>query len=186
MKYNVLHITYIIVTAIAVTLFLGCDRAEEIRAMSIKSDAPTTEGTGIDMKYVDSGKVTSHLKTPYVKDYGNAINPYREFPNGVEVTFIEIDGKESVITSDYAIQYLTTNLIDLQKNVKVVTSDSATLNAQQMYWDQNNSWIFTDKPYTIKLKDGSTNAGDLFDSNEKLTNFVSLNNISKQYVKEKS
>ncbi len=187
MRYYSLNNIFYLVTAVAVTLLLGCDgKADEIRAMSMKSDAPATEGRGINMKYVDSGKVTAHLKTPYVKDYANALNPYQEFPDGVEVIFIDNEGKESVITSEYAIRYLTTNLIDLRTNVKVFTSDSAILRAEQMYWDQANSWIFTDQPYTILLKDGSTNRGDLFDSNEKLTNFVSLNNVSKQYVKENS
>lgn len=176
-----------IVTAIVVTFFLSCSgKADEIRAMNIKSDAPVTEGRGIDMKYTDSGKVTTHLKTPYSKDYSNALHPYQEFPEGIEVIFIDEDGKESTVSSDYAIRDLTTNLIDLRGNVKIFTSDSTTLDADQLYWDQVNSWIFTDKPYKITTKDGSTNDGDLFDSNQKFTNFVSLNNVSKQYVKENS
>ena len=64
------------------------------------------------------------------------------------------------------------------------TADSVTLNAQQLYWDQDRKWIFTDQPYTLLTADGSRNDGDLFDSNEDFSNFVSLNNVSKQYVKE--
>ncbi|WP_035334522.1 LPS export ABC transporter periplasmic protein LptC [Dokdonia sp. PRO95] len=178
------HILKFLVTAFAVTLFLSCgDKGEEIRKMSIKSDGPVTEGRGINLKYTDSGKVTAHLKTPYIKNYANSSFPYEEFPEGVEVIFID-DNKENVITSDYAIRYKSTNLIDLQRNVTLVTSDSITLKAEQLYWDQTNNWIFTDQPYTIITKDGSRNDGDLFDSNEDFTNFVSLNNVSKQYVKE--
>ncbi len=178
------HIIKILVTAFAVTLFLSCDRGEEIRQMSIRSDGPVTEGTGINLKYTDSGKLTAHLRTPYIKNFANAEFPYEEFPEGVEVTFIDNEGRENVITSEYAIRYKNTNLIDLQTNVTLFTSDSVTLKAQQLYWDQSNSWIFTDQPYTIITKDGSRNDGDLFDSNEDFTNFVSLNNVSKQYVKE--
>ena len=81
-------------------------------------------------------------------------------------------------------RYIDTGLIDLQKEVQLITSDSVTLNAEQLYWDQKNSWVFTDQPYTIITKDGSRNDGDLFDSNEDFTNFVSLNNRSKKYVKD--
>jgi len=176
--------TYIIylVTAFAVTLCFSCKgKGEEIRKSRIKSDAAIAEGTGINLKYIDSGKVTAHLKTPLLKDFSNAGFPYKEFPEGLEVVFIDKNGEKSIITSKYAIQY--TKLIDLQQDVTLLTSDSVTLNAQQLYWDQSNNWIFTDQPYTLITADGSHNNGDLFDSNKDFTNFVSLNNVSKQYVK---
>ncbi len=179
--------TYIVylVTAFAVTLCFSCKgKGEEIRKMRIKSDAAIAEGTGINLKYVDSGKVTAHLKTPLLKDFSNASFPYNEFPEGVEVVFIDDQGKENIITSKYAIQYKNTSLIDLRQDVILFTSDSVTLKAEQLYWDQTNNWIFTDQPYTLITADGSRNEGDLFDSNKDFTNFVSLNNVSKQYVKE--
>lgn len=154
--------------------------------MNLKSDAPATEGRGINMMYIDSGKVTVHLKTPYVKDFANAMHPYQEFPEGVEVVFKDKEGKENTITSEYAVLYKSTNLIDLQKNVKIFTSDSTTLTTEQLYWNQVNSWIFTNNPYTIVTKDGSKNDGTGFDANEKFTDFVSLDNITLQNVKENS
>lgn len=179
------HIMQFLVTAFAVTLLLSCDgKADDIRKMNIKSDAPASEGRGIDLKYTDSGRVTAHMKTPYLKNFTNAAYPYEEFPEGVEVTIFEKDGKRNIITSDYAIRFTDSKLVDLQKNVTLLTNDSITLNAEQLYWDPSTNWIFTDKPYTILMKDGSRNDGDLFDSNQEFTNFVSLNNVSKQYIKE--
>ena len=176
-----------LVTAFAVTLFFSCKgRGEEVRKSRIKSDGPVAEGTNINLKYTDSGKVTTHLIAPSMLNYANAGFPYQEFPDGVAVTFTDEDGKESIITSEYAIRYEQTDLIDLQKNVKLFTSDSATLNAAQLYWDQKNNWIFTDQPYRLVTVDGSSNDGDLFDSNKDFTNFISLNNVSKQYVQEES
>ena len=180
------HKIIFIVTTLVVTMFLGCSgKADEIRAMSIKSDGPTTEGRGINTKYIDSGRMTVDFKTPYFKDYANALHPYQEFPEGVEVVFMDEEGKENTVTSDYALLYKETNLIDLQRNVRVFTSDSAVVTTEQLYWDQVNRWIFTNKPYTIVTKDGSVNDGDGFDTNQELTDFVSLstkvsvNNTSK-------
>lgn len=174
-----------LVAAFAVTLFFGCKgKGEEIRKSQIKSDGPVAEGTMINLKYVDSGKVTTHLRAGTMLNYENASFPYQEFPDGVEVVFIDDKGKKSTITSDYAVRYKKTALIDLRKNVKLVTNDSVTLNASQLYWDQKNNWIFTDQPYRLVTADGSSNDGDLFDSNKDFTNFVSLNNVSKQYVQE--
>lgn len=184
MSIKISHKLYL-VTAIAVTLFLSCKgKGEEIRKSRIKSDGPVAEATEINLKYTDSGKVTAHLKARYMLDFANAPFPYREFPKGAEVTFIDDDGKENLILSDYAILYKETNLIDLQGNVRLYTSDSITLEATQLYWDQSDNWIFTDQPYRLITADGSRNDGDLFDSNKDFTNFVSLNNVSKQYVQE--
>lgn len=185
MKKILLHKVYLVI-AFAVTLFFNSckGRGEEVRKFNVKSDAPVSQGTGINLKYTDSGKVTTHLRAVRMSDYSNLDFPYKEFPDGVEVTFINNEGKQSIITSKYAILYDATSLIDLQDNVTLLTSDSVTLNASQLYWDQKNNWIFTDQPYRLVTADGSSNDGDLFDSNKDFTNFVSLNNISKQYIQE--
>ena len=73
----------------------------------------------------------------------------------------------------------------MRKNVVLITSDSTRLDASQLFWDQKNKWVFTDKPYTIKFPDNSFNGGDLFDSSEDFKNFISLDNQSRMYVKEK-
>jgi LPS export ABC transporter protein LptC len=127
-----------LVTALAVTLlFSACKgKGEEIRKDRIKADGPISEGTDINLKYTDSGRVTTHLIAASMRNFENAAFPYQEFPDGVEVTFTDNEGKESIITSDYAIRYKNTNLIDLQKNVTLLTSDSVTLNASQLYWDK--------------------------------------------------
>ncbi|WGK65374.1 LPS export ABC transporter periplasmic protein LptC [Croceiramulus getboli] len=173
------------VTAIAVTLFFGCqNNTQQLQQYQIKSDLPVSEGFNITTKYTDSGRVVATLKTPYYKDFSTAFFPYEEFPEGIQVTFIDEDGEENYVTSKYAIRYRRTNLIDLQKDVVLITSDSVELYAQQLYWDEARNWVFTDQPYTIQFPDGSYNKGDLFDSSQDFENFISLNNVSKQYVKD--
>ena len=52
------------VTAFAVTVFLGCSGGgNQLRKLQEKPDGPTSEGTGIVLRYIDSGKVTALLKT---------------------------------------------------------------------------------------------------------------------------
>ena len=184
-KLHTHTIIYSIVTAFAVTLLLSCgERSGALKKLQQKSDGPTSEGTGIDLHYVDSGNVKAHLKTPYLKDFSNNAFAYYEFPEGIDLVFTDDDNQENFIQSDYAIQYKKTGLVDLRENVILITKDSDTLKAQQLYWDQKNNWIFTDSPYTLISSDGSRNDGDLFDSSEDFTNFVSLNNTSKQYIKD--
>jgi len=179
------HIILNLVTALAVTLFFSCgDNSGAIQKFNQRGDGPSAEGEGVVLKYTDSGKVVATLKTPLIIEYGLADFPYEEFPDGVEVTFIDDNKKENYITSDYAIRYKRTNLIDLRQNVVLITSDSTRLDASQLFWDQKNKWVFTDKPYTLKFPDDSFNNGDLFDSSEDFKNFISLDNQSRMYVKE--
>ena len=88
----------------------------------------------------------------------------------------------SVVTSDFAIQYESTGIIDLRQNVVFTRFDSLRLTAKQLYWDQNNAWVFTDEDYRIILPDGSYNDGARFDSNEDFTNFLSRQNSGIQII----
>lgn len=185
MKLNSRNIILNLVTAFAVTLFFSCgNSAEDIQKFNQRSDGPSAEGEGVLLKYTDSGKVVATLKTPLIIEYGLSDFPYEEFPEGVEVTFIDDNKKENYITSDYAIRYKRSSLIDLRDNVVLITSDSTRLDASQLYWDQKDKWVFTDKPYTIQFPDDSYNKGDLFDSSEDFKNFISLDNQSRMYVKD--
>jgi len=185
MKRKIVHTSINLVTAFAVTLFFSCGTdGSEARKLNQRIDGPVSVGTGINGKYIDSGKVSAHFKTPLRKDFSLEEFPYEEFPDGIDLTFYDENGEESRITSNYAIRYTATSLVDLRDNVVLRMSDSTTLRASQVYWDQRNKWVFTDQPYTLSSPDGSRNAGDLFDSNQDFTDFVSLNNVSKQYLKD--
>lgn len=152
--------------------------------MNKRGEGPAAEGEGIVLKYTDSGKVVATLRTPFMKDYGTQDFPYQEFPDGVNVTFVGDDKKENYIRSDYAKLFKRTAIIDLRHNVVLILSDSTTLRTSQLYWDQTNDWVFTDKAYTIDFADGSFNNGEGFDSSENFKNFLSSGNRSRMYVKE--
>ena len=73
-------------------------------------------------------------------------------------------------------------MIDLRKNVVLITSDSLVLKADQLYWYQAKQWVFTDQPYQIKFKDGSYNDGSRFDSSQDFTAFISRKNTGVQLI----
>ncbi|GER58204.1 LPS export ABC transporter periplasmic protein LptC [Patiriisocius marinus] len=174
----------VIAISMAVTLF-ACDGSyKDKQQLSIKDDAPLAMGKEINLKYTDSGKVVTNLLAEALLDYSNYDFPYQEFPEGIEVRFWQ-DGKRSTVTSDYAIRFNGTGMIDLRDNVVLVTSDSLVLKASQLYWDQNNKWVFTDQPYQIKFKDGSYNDGARFDSSQDFTEFLSRKNTGVQLIDQK-
>ncbi len=168
--------------SIAITLFACEGNYREIQQLSTADLGPIAEGKGVNLKYTDSGKLVANLISPKLLDFSNYNFSFSEFPDGVEVQFWNEKGEKTIVTSDYGIQYDKTNLIDLRGNVVLLTSDSVKLNAQQLYWDQTNKWVFTDQPYSIVFKNGSYNEGAGFDSSEEFDNFISTRNVGVQIV----
>ena len=167
-----------------ITLFSCEGNYKNIQKMSLKDNAPLSVVRGMNTKYTDSGKVTVNLKASLMLDFSNYNFPYNEFPEGIVLYFWE-EGEKSTVTSDYAVKYEKTNLVDLRGNVKIITNDSVELNASQLYWDQKNEWLFTDKAYTIKFADGSYNEGQAFNSSQDFTTFLSRKNHGVQFIDKK-
>jgi len=171
----------VLVTLVAITLFACEGTYKKVQKMNLKDEEPVAVGKNINLKYTDSGKVTVNLIAPVLKDYSNFEFPYQEFPEGIVVHFWEA-GKKSTVLSDYAVKYEKTGLVDLRKNVKITTSDSTVVRAEQLYWDQKNEWIFTNLPYQIQFADGSFNDGQQFDSSQDFTIFLSRKNQGVQLI----
>lgn len=171
----------VVVILVAITLFACEGNYKNIQKLNLKDDLPVAEGININLVYTDSGKIVTNLLAPKLLDYSNFEFAYQEFPDGVEVRFYE-DGKQSTVTSDYAMRYPETNIVDLRENVVLITTDGNTLNAEQLYWDQKNQWVFTDRPYRITFSDGSYNDGEGFDANEDFTVFLSRKNDGIQII----
>lgn len=177
---------YLSIVAISfVAMLFSCEgNLKGVREMEMPADAPQAIGTGIQLKYTDSGKVVATLESAKMRDFSNKGFPYREFPEGLKVKFIDEENLTNTVTADYGIIYDETGLIDLQGNVVVITSDSTRLMASQLYWDQTNNWVFTDRPNTIRFKNGALNEGQGFDSNQDFSNFRSRSNVGVQIIEE--
>ena len=152
-----------------ITLFSCEGNYNNIQKMNLKDEEPVAVGK------------TINLLAPLLKDYSNFEFPYQEFPEGITLYFWDKENK-STVTSDYAVQFKNTGIVDLIGNVKITTSDSTIVKANQLYWDQANEWIFTNQPYQIIFADGSYNDGLQFDSNQEFTTFLSRNNQGIQLV----
>jgi LPS export ABC transporter protein LptC len=171
----------VMTTIVVLTLFSCEGNFKKIQKFNLKDGAPFAEGKNIDLKYTDSGKVVTNLIASKLIDYSTLEFPYQEFPEGVEVHFWD-KNKENIVTSDYAIRYDKTGIVDLRRNVVIVTSDSLTLEAEQLYWNQKDKWVFTDGPYRFVFKDGSYNDGGGLDSSEDFKEVISRKNQGVQII----
>jgi lipopolysaccharide export system protein LptC len=144
-----------IVTVFAVTVFFSCEsNFKEVQRINAVAFSPSGEADNIDLKYTDSGKVKAILISPKMLDYSNAKYPFTEFPKGVHVTLFDDKGQKSYVDSEYAITYARTDIIDLQKNVRITSSDGKLLQTDQLYYDQKNEWFFTEKHFKYTDESG--------------------------------
>ena len=140
------------VLVLAITLFFGCEsNFKEVQKIHFSEFVPSGEADGINLKYTDSGRITSILISPKMKEFSSVDFPFTEFPKGIDVTLYDKNGKRTFIKSDYATSFKITNIIDLEGNVKITSEDGQVLETEQLFFDQKNEWFFTDKHCSNKL-----------------------------------
>lgn len=138
---------------VAALFFVSCEsNINEVRKINITELNPIGEAQDFNLKYTDSGKIKAILISPQMLDYSHLEFPFTEFPKGIKVTIYDNQGKTSFVTSNYAISYTGSDLIDLKYKVKITTADGKMLETEQLYYDQKNEWFFTQKPYKFTDK----------------------------------
>ena len=151
--------------------FISCeDNFQEIQNINSKNTLPVGITENLKLIYTDSAKVKAILYSSLNKDFTNKIFPYSEFPNGIKITFFDKDNNETNVTSDYAIMYNKTNIVDMKGNVIINNYDGSELKTSQLFWDPDQEWLFTEKKFTFKNIDYDIAATRL-DANRSFTIF---------------
>ena len=135
-------------------LILGCDdNFQEIKNINSKVSFPVGETENLKLIYTDSAKVKAILYSSLNLDFTNQVFPYSEFPNGVEITFFDKENNQTIVKSDYAITYNKTNIVNLVGNVIINNYDGSELKTNQLYWDPEQEWLFSEEKFTFKNTD---------------------------------
>jgi LPS export ABC transporter protein LptC len=136
-----------IVTVFAVTMFFGCEsKFKEVQKINFTEFVPSGDADDVNLKYTDSGLIKVILVSPKMLDYSS-----------IDVTLYDNKGKTTHVTSNYAVSYKVTGIIDLQGKVKIVSQNGQTLETEQLYYDQKNEWFFTEKKFKFTDLKGSSN-----------------------------
>ena len=138
---------------ISILFLFSCNNELENVIEISSSNSSISAAENINTVYTDSGIVSSILKSPKMFNFTNQVFPYFEFPNKVEIIVFDKNKNRSIITADYAISYSNTDLIDLRKNVVIRTHLEDTLITDQMYYNREEEWLFTNYPFRFISKD---------------------------------
>jgi LPS export ABC transporter protein LptC len=137
-----------IVTALAVTVFFGCEsNFKEVQKNNVSEFVPTGEADSVNLKYTDSGAIRIVLLSSKMLDYSSVIFPFTDFPKGIHLTIYEQKGKKTTVTAQYAISYSKTSIIDLRRKVVILSEDGPKLETEQLFYDQKNQWFYTEKKF---------------------------------------
>jgi LPS export ABC transporter protein LptC len=104
----------------------------------------------IRMTYTDSAEVKAILTAPTNLDFTHLSFKYSEFPEGLKIIFFNNKNEENTLVADYGILYNQTKIVDLQGNVVLLSHDGSRLETDQMYWDSEKEWLFTEQPFTFE------------------------------------
>ncbi|SDX00887.1 LPS export ABC transporter periplasmic protein LptC [Flavobacterium degerlachei] len=167
-KYRIVNI----VTVFAVTMFFGCEsNFKEVQKINVTEFVPSGDADNVNLKYTDSGLIKVILLSPKMLDYSSIDFPFTEFPKGIDVTLYDNKAKTTRVTSNYAVSYKLTGIIDLQGKVKIVSQNGQALETEQLYYDQKNEWFFTEKKFKFTdLKGTSNGQGIDFSKDFKIVN----------------
>ena len=153
-------------------VFISCDTDRQI-IESEEVNIPLSIANNFTMTYTDSSQVKSFVSGNKHIDYSNNILNYSEFFDDVELIIYD-DNKTSTIKSDYAIIYNSFRFMEFKGNVEITTTNGELLITDQLYYDTENEWLFTEDKFEYTDKSNKIIANRL-DSNRDFTDLVTGN-----------
>jgi LPS export ABC transporter protein LptC len=164
---------------------------ETINALTNEVDLPDVSGFNIEISYTDSGILKGKILAPEANDYSRKEDPYTEFPKGIKVIFYDKSGNpQSYIQANYAILYKKKQLWEGRNQVLAENpAKGEKLETEQIFWDQNERLIYSEKFSTITNKDGVFYGENGFEARENLSKwwmrgYKGKVNISDETVEE--
>ena len=168
LKFKLINKTLVI---IAITTFFSCDDSSTLlKQINTFKENPVGIAYDINMTYTDSASIKARLEAPVHLDFSHLSFKYSEFPDGLKVIFYNEQNQENTVYADYGILYNQTKIVDLQGNVVLLSYDGSRLETDQMYWDAEKEWLFTEEPFLFQNNDYNLAANRL-DTNKEFSKF---------------
>lgn len=149
MCYLINKLKSIAVLCCMAILFSCSNDLKSLQQMNIVHKFPQGEVFNFRLVYTDSTKVVAIITSPQNKDFSNQQFPYWEFPKGVKVDFFDGKNNQNTVQAKYGIIYGNSQMVELRDSVVLTTFDGKKLETSQLFWDQKQDWIFTEKEFVF-------------------------------------
>lgn len=160
--------------AVVCAIATGCKNdIETIHALTNQVDLPDVSGFNIEITYTDSGLLKGKIIAAEAHDYNRKEDPYTEFPKGMKVYFYNAQGvEESTIQADYAIFHKKDQIWEGRGQVLAENpGEGKKLETEQIFWDQKNKRIYSEKYSTITTRSGVSYGENGFEAEEDLSSY---------------
>lgn len=148
------HKNYFAAALISGCFFMfGCENdINEIKQLGAKKPS-IEEGKKIESYLSTDGKVRAKLTAPILLRYQGDSTRKSEFPQSLHVDFYNDSLKvESQLSAKYGNYIEGENKVFLRDSVVVFNIKGDTLFTEELYWDQTQNLLYTDKQVVISQK----------------------------------
>ncbi|MBN2814536.1 MAG: LPS export ABC transporter periplasmic protein LptC [Bacteroidales bacterium] len=146
---------------------------ETIQALTTELDMPDFSAYNVEMTQTDSGRLTGKVFAPEVNQFVRKEDPYYEFPAGMRAVFYNRNGEAySYIEARYAIWYNKRQIWEARNQVVAENQrEGKKVETEQMFWDQKEERIYSDKFTRVTNADGVFVGENGFDARQDLSSF---------------
>ena len=174
---KIINITVAFCATVMFVLFPGCSKSGKNLAAAVaeRDSLPSMTSLGVTTLISDSGITRYKIITEEWSIFDKKEPPYWAFEKGVYLekfdTLLHIDAS---IKADTAYYYDRKKLWELKGNVQIRSQRGDKFETAQMFWDEKNKSVYSDKFIKIEQED-KTITGYGFESNQELTEYVIKN-----------
>ncbi len=150
----------------------GNNKKEYVNAPFDKEAMPSSRDDSVTMLISDSGLIRYKLITKTWKIFENSKDPHWFFPNGIYVEqFDTTFQKQTNFKADTAWNFTQRKLWRFKGNVFVENIQNETFSTDELFWDERQQKIYSDKYIEIKKPDKLMLKGVGFESNINMTQY---------------
>lgn len=144
------HISKSVAVLCCMAMLFSCSNdLKSLQQMNVVHKFPQGEVYDFKLVYTDSTKVVAIITSKQNNDFSNQRFPYSEFPKGVTVDFFDNQNNKNTVTAKYGIIYNNSQMVELRDSVVLTTHEGKKLETVQLFWDQKQDWVFTEKEFTF-------------------------------------
>lgn len=165
--------TTIVSVVVMLFFFISCgDKNDHLVAIQYDPEfVPSMITDTVTTLISDSGVTRYKLVADVWQVFDKAKDPYWYFPEGIYLErFDSVFNIEATVIADTAWNYTSKKLWKLKGNVHVENMIGEHFDSDELFWDQQNEKVYSDK--YIEIKRGETELkGYGFESNQSMTEY---------------
>jgi len=136
-------------------VFASCENSlQEINSLTDLSKKKAVENAKeVEMIYSEEGNVRLRLTAPLLISHKDKVNPYIEFPEGLEMNFYNKKLKKtSKLTAKYGIKYANKQIVEMKDSIVFLNSKKHKLETEKLIYDERKKILRSDT--TVKMTRG--------------------------------